>query len=246
MKLAIGYPWASPFVFTQFMDSTINMQKPEGYEVRYFRGKGWCSAKRHIACCQQALDWGADLICIIGADQVHPEDMLCKLVKRFEQGYEVVTALIPCRGYVHWQPMVPFQPMAWRFKTNDEMGDMKYRTYVSMKESGDMVHVIDRSDGEMVECNFIGSGVLMFHRDHLLALKKPWFYETVDRETQTRTANMDCVFVWRLQAEAGANIWIDTTIIVKHLNVFEIDDTFSDRFKDWTIPGKGDPTICNF
>ena len=246
MKLAVGYPWMSPFVFTAFVDSTLNLIKPDGYEVRFFRGLGWSPGRRHTHICEQALEWEADLICIIGADQVHPEDMLVRLIKRLEEGYEIVACLVPARAYLNWQPMKPFQPMAWRFKTNDELGDTEYRQYRNMKLDGDLVHVIKREDGEMVRANFCGSGVLLFHRDHLLALKKPWFYETVEAETQIRTANMDCTFVWRLQEEGGADVWIDTTIPIKHLHVFEIDDTFQERFKDWMNPGIGDSAICNF
>ena len=246
MKLAVGYPWTSPFMFTQFVDSTLNMKHPEGYEVEYFRGVGWCPAKRHINLCEKALEWGADLICIIGADQVHPPDMLCKLAKRWDEGCEVTAALVPVRGYVNWQEMKPFQPMAWRFKTSDEMGTTRYRDYNSMGTDADMIHVVERSDGDLVKANFIGSGVIMFHRDHLLALKKPWFSETVDPETLERVANMDCIFAWRLQEEAYATLWIDTTIQVTHLHTFEIDDTYSERFSDWTRPGRGDQEICNF
>ncbi len=232
MKLAVGTPWSSPFMFTDYVDATLNMKHPKDYEVKFFRGSGWCPARRHINLCEKALEWGADLICIIGADQIHPTDMLEKLVGRFEEGYEVISALVPCRGYVHWQPMKPFQPMAWRFKSS-KVSIMK--KYEGMKITPEMVHVIDPKDGDMQEVNFIGSGVLMFHRDHLLALKKPWFKETINPEDQQRIANMDCIFVWRLQDEAHAKVWVDTTIKVKHAHVFKIDDTFQDRFEDWAI-----------
>jgi len=245
MKFAVGYPWSSPFTFTKFAEHLPNLQKPDGVDVRFFRGNGWCPARRHAHICEQALDWGAELICIIGADQVHPEDMLPRLYKRFEEGYDIVSALVPCRGYVHWQPMKPFQPMAWRFKTNNEMGSTKIRQYNGMKTDGDMVHVIKREDGEMVRCDFIGSGVLMFHKDYLLALEKPWFYESVNHESQEREANMDCKFVWRLQHEGLGKVWVDTTIMVKHLNVFEIDDTYQNRFDDWMYGTVGEKELIN-
>jgi hypothetical protein len=49
--------------------------------------------------------------------------------------------------------------------------------------------------------------------------------------------------VWRLRSEAGAEVWVDTTIKVTHLHTFEIDDTFTDRFADWMEPGVGDDEI---
>ncbi len=246
MKLAVGYPWSSPFVYTEFTDSTLNMEHPEGCEVKYFRGVGWCPARRHIDLCEQALKWGADLICIIGADQVHPPDMLERLVRRFHEGYELVAALVPVRGYVGWQDMKPFQSMAWRLKTNSETGNMDTGCYHGMDVDADKIHVVTRADGDIVKANFIGSGVLLFHRDHLLSLKKPWFKETIIEESQKRIANMDCTFVWRLQNEGGAFLWVDTTIEVKHLQIFPIDDSYSERFSDWARPGVGDPEICVF
>jgi len=254
MKLAVCYPWSSPFMFTGFVESTLKLKRPEGFEVDFFRGAGWCPAKRHLVACEEALEWGADLICIIGADQVHPPDMLVRLVDRWKEGYEVVSCLVPARGYVEWQPMEPFQPMAYRFKTNTELGetgikDIQYRNYENMEESGRLLHVVTRADADengMARCQFIGSGVLMFERDHILALEKPWFYETYEHETQTRLACMDSKFVWRLQLEAGAKLWIDTTILVRHAHVFEIDDSFSERFADWTNKEVADRKICNY
>lgn len=259
MKLAVGYPWSSAFSWTGFTDSMLNLQRPRGarnsfgvleaVEVRYFRGAGWCPARRHAHICEQALDWGADLICIVGADQLHPEDMLDRLIQRWNEGCEVVTALVPARGYVGWQDMKPFQAVASRFKrTSTEQGITRIvpREFRGQRLDGDMVEIIDPKDGDLQKINFIGSGVLMFHRDHLLALKKPWFMETIDPETYNRRANMDVVFVWRLQTEAQAQVWCDTTIKVKHLHAFEIDESFTHRFDDWMEPGMGDPALCRY
>lgn len=249
MKLAVGYPWSSPFTWTGFADHLPNLQHPEGVEVRFFRGAGWCPARRHIAICEQALMWGADLILIIGADQIHPEDLLPRLVQRWrETNGQVVAALVPSRAYVGWQEMKPFQPMAWRFKreSTTDVHSIRARQYRGMAQDADLMEVIDPSAGDLQEVNFIGSGVLMFHRDHLLALEAPWFKETIERESYQRLANMDCTFVYRLQLEAHARVYVDTTIKVKHLHAFEIDDSFQDRFPDWMVPGGGPKDICRY
>lgn len=241
MKLAVGYPWASPFIYSAAAENMVNLERPG--ETRFFRGMGWCSAKRHLDICEKAIAWGADLICIIGSDQIHPEDMLPRLVARFEQGYEVIGALVPARGYFEHQDMKPFQPMAWRFKKSNQIEPI--REFRGLARDPDMIEIVHRADGDVQSVNFMGSGVIMFHRDHLLALRKPWFYETVDQETQTRIACMDTKFCWRLQSEAHAKVWVDTTIMVKHLHVFEIDDTYQERFADWGQAG-GDPDICDY
>lgn len=243
-KLAVGYPWSSPFSHTAFTDHLPNLERPEGWDVRFFRGQGWSPARRHVHICEQALNWGADVICIIGSDQVHPEDMLPRLIKRMTHDHcEVITALVPTRGYVGWQNMKPFQPLAWRFKISSVP---TIKQFNGLQLNPEMIEVIDPKDGDLQRVNFIGSGVLMFQKDHLLALPAPWFSEMVDHASQNRIANMDCRFVWRLQKEAHAKVWVDTTIKVKHLHVFHIDETFQTRFDDWMEPDKGDPAICRY
>jgi len=252
MKLAFGVPWSSPFIWTRHYETMMNLQRPkaamnslgqlEPLETRYFRGQGWCPARRHADLCEQALAWGADLIVVMGADQIHPEDTLVRLVQRWNEGYEVISALVPARGYVGWTDMQPFQPVAWRLKRG--VGDL--RALNASRREDSVIELIDRAAGDVQEINFIGSGVLMFHREHLLSLQKPWFSETYNPETMARLASMDTTFVWRLQVEAGARVYVDTTLQVKHLHGFEIDESYSDRFADWAEQGKGDPAICNF
>jgi hypothetical protein len=205
-------------------------------------GKGWAPAKRHIDLCERALQWGADLVCFMGADQVYPEDTLTRLLAHRAEGYEVVAALVPARGYVGWQDMQPFQKMAWRFKAGNLDARRPYR---SMALDADLMEVLQPNTG-MQYANFIGSGVLLFHRDHLLALKRPWFYETIYWPTFGRQANQDTGFVWRLQTEARAQVWVDTDIDIRHLHIFEIDGTYPERFPDWARTGQGDPAICRY
>jgi hypothetical protein len=241
-KLAVIWPWFSPFTFTGFTESMLALEHPEGWDVKFIRGHGWCSARRHIDGCEKACAWGADLLLIVGSDQTYPEDMLSRLVTRFQEGYEVVAALVPSRGSVPWVPMRPFQPMAYRFKPNGNV-PRQYRGFVL---DGDMIEIVEpKLDVPMERIDFCGSGVLMFHRDHLLALDKPWFSEHCDPETYERIANMDSRFVWRLKCEAGAQVWLDTTIKVRHLHVMPIDETFQYRFEDWRndeVPPNYDPS----
>lgn len=233
-KLAIGYPWVSPFMWTFFSENALNLQRP--LESRWFRGIGWCPARRHIDICEKAIEWGASHILIVGSDQVHPEDMIPRLIKRVEEDdCEAISALVPTRGHVAAMNMKPFQPMAWRWKPNVEP-----QAYRGFKQDGDMIEVIDPSAGDLQTIDFIGSGVLMFSVDALLALKKPWFSESFESEGMKRAASMDTRFVWNLKLEAGANVWVDTTIEVGHINPFIIDRSYQDRFEDWCEGGYGE------
>lgn len=234
-SLVVGYPWASPFIWTQAAENMCNLIRPPGIPTTFIRGLGWCPARRHIDICEKAVALGVSHILIIGADQVHPLDLIPRLVRRVEEDdCEVIAALVPTRGHVPGQNTGPFQPMAWRFKHNASM-----RQYRSMELDGDMIELIDPRDGDLQRFDFIGSGCIMFPVDDLLMLKQPWFFERATMDRYKRFATMDTAFSWRLHQEAYAKLWVDTTIKIRHLNIFEVDESYSDRFADWEEAGYG-------
>lgn len=238
-------PWDSPFVFRRFVESALNLRHPSGYEVQWCMGGGWSPARRHIDALEKALAWGADLLVILGADQVYEPDVLERLTARWEQlGVgSIISALVPLRGFIDWQGTLrPFQPLAWRLECD---GVRAFRGY---DVDGDMMKVVSPADGDLQRAHIVGSGCILFHRDLYLALKPPQFYERVDPETMYRVADQDTRAVWRLQEEAGGTLWVDTTIKVQHLHIFPIDETFQDRFADWADPSTPgiDRTICRF
>lgn len=186
------------------------------------------------------MHWGADLVCIFGADQVAPPDLLERLHARICEGYPVISALVPSRGYFeHNVGTKPFQPLAWRWKSVqlDESGKIVKREYRNQDLDSDMIEVV-KADGSVQPIHIIGSGCIMFHRDHILAMKRPWFQESADPVTYKRAATMDTRFAWRLIAEVGATIWCDTGIKIGHLTDMMIDETFQDRFDDFMDPTK--------
>ena len=179
-------------------------------------------------------------MCFIGADQIHPVDMLDRLIDRYyETDGGVISALVPFRGYVHLQEMKPFQPMGWRIKCEG------VQTFENSDTTPEMFKVIDPAEGDLQRVDIIGTGVLLLHTDYLRALKPPWFYYRRNPETMQRVADMDTQFVWRLRAEAQAKVWVDTTIQVRHLHTFEIDETYQDRFADWATK-ESHEDICQY
>lgn len=233
-SIAVGFPWSSPFIWTDATDNMLNLTRPKDIPIKFVRGKGWCPARRHIDICERALKWGASHILIIGADQIHPLDLIPRLVARVKEGYEVITAMVPTRGHIPGQNTGPFQPMAWQFKPNT-----KLEYYRGMEESMHMVKLIDPAEGDVQRVDFIGSGCIMFPVSILLALDFPWFYEVYGEKTLTRRSTMDSTFMFRLRWEGGAQCWVDTTIKIRHLNIFEIDDSYQYRFSDWVEAGYG-------
>jgi hypothetical protein len=132
--------------------------------------------------------------------------------------------------------MKPFQPMGWRIRSNNGNGGV--REFRDMEQDPDMFEPIDPAAGDLQRVDVIGSGVLLFDRETIEAMAKPWFYYRVDPETMQRVADMDTRFVWRLRDEIQVDVWVDTTIKVRHIHPFEIDETWQDRFADWTEPGR--------
>ena len=230
-------------MWTKAVEGYWNLEWPEGFEVKFIRGGGWCPAKRHMNGCEAAVTWGADLILIFGADQIGPPDLLVRLVGHIMTGRDTVGALVPGRGYCNAWDLKPFQPLAWRFKTHSPgVGDpLPTIAYEGWEKSGHMCEVLKRDTGLQL-CNLMGSGCIMFPMDTLLMLKRPWFFETFDAQLN-RSANMDTWFSWRLQQEGHAILWVDTSIDIKHLHAFEIDATYQERFADWAMPGMCEPSL---
>jgi hypothetical protein len=201
-------------MFSAFTEASLNMKAPIGVETRWFRGKGWCSSRQHNDMLEQAVEWGADYICMIGSDQMHPEDMFERLLKRVDEGYRIISAMIPMRGHVGGQDSAPFKPMAWK------------------RIKGEFV-AINPKDGDVQEIDVIGSGTFMFPTEVLDKIQHPWFRDDLYEGTQKHKHPCDSTFVWRVRTEAKEKVFVDTTIKIKHAHVFEIDNTFQERFKDW-------------
>ena len=75
-KLAVCWPWSPAFSFTAFTESALNIQAPLDCEIKWFRGVGWCHSRRRIDAAEKAIEWGAELICCLDADQIYDPDIL--------------------------------------------------------------------------------------------------------------------------------------------------------------------------
>jgi hypothetical protein len=159
---------------------------------------------------------------ILGGDQVYPEaDTIRRLVKWLEYDSfdswltrkKVVNALVPIRGHRPGQGTRPFQPIGMHLDSG----------------SNELVP-ITRDGPEIVKAEVIGTGVMLFEADILNGMTKPWFDDHYMPGTNSVQKMQDVAFVERLN-NSGAQVWCDTRIIVKHLGVLEIDDSFMWRFE---------------
>jgi len=228
-KIAVCTAWGSPFCWTHAAYNMANLTRPEGVEVRYLPGFGWCPARRHMQGVEEAIKWGATHICFWGADQINPgHDMLVKFTKHMENGWPVAAARVPVRGWIKSEKAPkPFMKLAYRWKDGLENKVQERKFDINHLE------LVDPKDGDLQEIVTIGSGALMFDVNVLYRLKKPWFVETVRDDDYNRIANMDTRFTWRLVTEANARILCDLTIDVVHIDILPIEEWMGDRFMDW-------------
>jgi len=225
MKLGIIVPWDSPFMFTAPAFNMLNWERPEGYEIRFIQGVGWCPANKHNTAVDKAQKWGADLIMFNGGDHVCPKDILPRMIKWIDDGWDMVHAMPPLRGVSDFG--VPFKEVSFRvvgqlppdYMTNCPGESIKILTY----------------DDEPQQSHIAGTGNIMMRAEIFDKLVKPYFREVIkEDDLYGRYPMQDSQFIGRCTLEIDARMICDTTIKIVHLDVFGIDETYSERFKDKT------------
>ncbi len=220
-KLAVCYPGDMATVYTPAFESMVNIRHPKACEVRWFRGIGWCQARRRTQACEKAIKWGAELIAQFDIDQIYDSDILERLVSRFDEGYRIIAAIVPMRGYIEESKLPPFGGCAWR----------------SLDDGKDF-EPVRITDGDVVHADFPTSACVLFAAEDLKRLPHPWYFFEYDTKTYKMVKGEDGIFFLRMAKHVGVQSYVDTTIKVKHAAVFGIDETYSERFADWAeCPG---------
>lgn len=223
IKLAIMIPWGTDMIWRRTWETYEELEFPgiKNKDHKLFFGTGRTPARRHEIGCEKALQWGASHILILGGDQVYSEvDMVRRMVKWMEVNdleewmhrKRVINCLVPIRGHRPGQGTRPFQPIGMRIDTDTQ----------------ELVP-ITREDEPIVKAEIIGTGVMLLEAEVLQDMEKPWFNDHFMPGTNDVKKMQDVAFVQRLN-DMGVFVWCDTQIIVKHLGVLEIDDSFMWRF----------------
>jgi hypothetical protein len=135
--------------------------------------------------------------------------------------------MIPSRGVVGFDG-TPFKAMSYKISGNMPAVD----PILNMPPAS--VKVLSYDD-EPQESHICGTGDIMMKAEILDGLERPYFEEEVKRDGMYgRHAVQDSRFVFRCTVESGAKLFCDTGIRMKHLDVFAIDETYSERFKEKT------------
>jgi hypothetical protein len=227
-KLAIMIPWSSPFFWTATAFNLMNLKRPEGWEVRFIMGEGFCPANRHNVCIAKAINWGAHAMCFMGPDHWVEDDCLIKLIAHLEDGWDMAAGWVPSRGVVGPDKQ-PYPKIAYKKKDPDILPTTKYPVLHFNKDEWEIV----TTGAESQEIHIIGSGILMFKIDVVSDMPKPWFSEFIQsKELFSRYPVQDSHFTYRCTIVGGHGLWLDTTINAYHLDVFPIDETYEQRFSD--------------
>jgi hypothetical protein len=229
-KLGVVLPWDSPFIWRHSIENMLNWKRPDGVEVEFFFGGGWCPAKRHNSGVEKAMEWGANAIMIAGPDHIVERDVMVKLWGHiFEEGWDMATGIISSRSALS-ADSGPFRYTAIKRK---EGVQMPTPVVAQMIFSSKLYDVISKEDPSQ-EIHCIGSGCLMVNRCVFEEMTRPWFVDhgQPDSLNFERSATNDTGFVMRATGHYGFRLWLDTSIDFRHLDIFPIDETYQDRFKD--------------
>lgn len=224
-KIAVCVPWDTPFVWTAPMFNMLNWERPDNSEVKFIMGAGWCPAARHNDAVQKAQDWGADLVMFNGGDHLCPFDILPRMLARIREGWDMVHAMVPGRGVVALE-YTPFKAISYKV-----VGPMPQANAILHAPPGS-VKIISYGD-EPQQTHICGTGNIMMKAEIFDGLQKPYFEEFIKKDGRySRYCVQDSDFVYRCTVESGARMLCDTTIKIIHLDIFGIDETYSERFKD--------------
>lgn len=207
----------------------MNLERPDGYEVRFIQGRGWCPAARHNNALARAQIWGADVACFMGPDHWVAKDTLVRLLAHIKSGkWDMAAGWVPSRG-VCGKDKVPFDHLAYKLRE-----DAPLKAQNPLRDFDDDDFEIIKYGSKSQQVHVIGTGILMFDMDAIIGMKLPWFREFVINDGGFgRIPIQDTYFAFRCTVQHGARLWLDTTIEAYHLDVFAIDETFSDRFDDF-------------
>lgn len=226
-KIGICIPWDSPFTWTAPMFNMLNWECPDGHERKFIMGAGWCPAARHNDAVAKAQEWGADLIMFNGADHLCPFDILIKMTARIKEGWDMVHVMPPSRGVCGYDG-TPFKALSYKV-----IGPMP-KTDAILHAPPGSIRVLSYDD-EPQQSHIGGTGNIMMKAEIFDGLQKPYFEEFIKKDGRySRYATQDSNFTYRCTVESGARMFCDTSIHLVHLDIFGIDETYSEKFKDKT------------
>lgn len=151
----------------------------------------------------QALDRGAEWILFLDDDHVFPSHLLMRLLAHDK----------PVVGSLYVQRMVPFAPVAYTHKTDEER-------YVP-------VDLTQHGPDDLIEVAAVGTGGMLIRSEVLHQMEPPWFYHG--------RASEDLIFCDRVYEEGFGPIYVDLGCRMGHMSPAALWPTFDRETEAWMV-----------
>lgn len=152
---------------------------------------------------EQALMQGCSHLWMIDTDQEYPKDALTKMLSH---NLPVVHALVPRR----------------------------YPPFDNLMMKGELNHFTSAggyTDGSLVEVDACGTGCVLYNVQVFKKIRPPWFeFKANPDKEKGGVVGEDIGFCLKLK-KAGYKIYVDTSVKVKHLTTFSVDEAFSTLYQ---------------
>jgi len=234
MNLAICIPISWDFVPTPFVISLTQLMRPGQLKAirelgveRYFYlfNRAFPLDYNRNTLVKKAIELSADWVLFLDADMAFTPDLVSALLKdSMQSGAAIVSGC-------YFKKLPPHSCVS---------------SIKKHPEDPQLLTPIDPHDdsASLVECDVIGMGAALIHRDVFEAISYPWFEYEVYEKTGERTVTEDVPFC-RKAKEAGFSIWTDTSLVCGHIRQVEVDDSHwsAYREKSKNKPGYQSPDI---
>lgn len=151
----------------------------------------------------QALDQGAEWVLFLDDDHVFPSHLLMRLLSHEK----------PVVGSLYLQRMVPFAPVAYSEKTEDER-------YIP-------VDLNQHGPDDLIEVAALGTGGMLIRSEVLRAMDEPWFYHG--------KASEDLIFCERVTELGLGPVYCDLGARMGHMSPAALWPTFPSDEGRWMV-----------
>jgi predicted peroxiredoxin len=197
LRIAICIPTYDLKIHIPTMVSLMTMWKPEHYILEKLGPTIGVNRNNLV---ERALANNATThILFVDTDMILPHDMIARFLKFMESDeVDMMTA-------IYFQKNIPFRSTQFLSFTKDKFKRLRAADY---------------DEGELVKIHSSGAGAVLIKREVFDKIEKPYFKFILSKDG-TKYIGED-IYFFRKAAEAGLNLYVDTSIIAQHMNGSQI------------------------
>jgi glycosyltransferase involved in cell wall biosynthesis len=249
MNLAVCIPISWDYVPTPFVISLSQLFRPQqlrairelGIErFFYLFNRAFPLDLNRNTLVKKALEFDADWLLFLDADMTFPPDLVSGLLSAAAaSGSAIVSGT--------YFKKLPPHPCVSALRLHPE--DPQLLTPIDINGHGLQTRTTTRAPAhatDLVECDVIGLGAALIHREVFDATEAPWFEYEIYEKTGERTVTEDVPFCRKAQ-EAGFTILTDSRLLCGHVRQVEVGESdwllYREAIKDQvavTVSGEGE------